>query len=144
MKGFLRIAIACYDVLLDVDGVQEVLELEDNAATHRDWRDRLLACIDAYALMGLVSDDPGAEVAQRQADGVTRRVGVVYQAADEAALPVILAVDRIVRLLYLDETDFLPLPAVPLRVLALFDAIYPDPVSGVQVYRLRRPLDALA
>ncbi|TAN48666.1 MAG: hypothetical protein EPN21_14320 [Methylococcaceae bacterium] len=133
MKGFLRIAVACYDLLLDVDGVQEILELESGAATHRDWRGRLLACIDAHALLGMDAGD--------RAD--TARIGVVYQVMmDDRTPPVILEADRIKRLIYLDDADFLPLPAVPLRVLALFDKVYPDPDSGAQVYRLRRPLQA--
>ncbi len=61
-------------------------------------------------------------------------------AAENAAQPVVLAVDQVVGLRHLDDRDFHPMPAVPRSILQVFDAVLPSSGDETQVLRCREKL----
>jgi len=132
MSQYLHVRAGPYQMLLDVEGVHEILELsgEDDggASGHRGWRGRVLTSINGRALLGLD-------------DYVLPRVhpGVVYSAGEDET-PVMLELDGVERLRSADGNNLSALPRVPEQAFLLFDGVLSDKGMGDQMYHLRRPL----
>ncbi len=134
MSHYLQVCAGPYQILLDADGIHEILELDGDdgaeAAGRRDWRGQALTAVNGRTLLGMKDD-----VLPRE------RAGVVYS-ADADATPLMLEFDCVVRLRHLNDMGLRPLPLVPKRVLRLFDGVFSDKEAEAQLYHLRRPLDA--
>ncbi len=134
MSHYLQVCAGPYQILLDADGIHEILDLDGDdgaeAAGHRDWRGQALTAVNGRSLLGMKDNALPRE-----------RAGVVYSAGADAT-PLMLEFDRVVRLRHLDDRGLRPLPLVPKRVLRLFDGVLSDKEAGAQLYHLRRPLDA--
>lgn len=133
MSHYLQVCAGPYQILLDADGIHEILDLDGDdgaeAAGRRDWRGQALTAINGRSLLGMKDD-----VLPRE------RVGVVYS-SDADATPLMLEFDYVVRLHQLNEMGLRPLPLVPKRVMRLFDGVFLDNEAEAQLYHLRRPLD---
>lgn len=133
MSHYLQVCAGAYQILLDADGIHEILDLDNGdgtqAAGHRDWRGQALTSINGRTLLGMKDDTLTRE-----------RSGVVYSAGCGDA-PLMLEFDRVARLRHVGEASLHPLPSVPERVRRLFDGVFPDKESGAWLYHLRRPLD---
>lgn len=136
MSNYLHVCAGPYQILLDADGIHEILDLDSGdgaeAAGRRDWRGQVLAAVNGRALLGMKDDALPRE-----------RAGVVYS-ADADGAPLMLEFDRVARLRHVGEAGLLPLPPVPERAFRLFDGVFTDKEAGAQLYHLRRPLDAAA
>jgi chemotaxis signal transduction protein len=136
MSNYLQVRAGPYQLLLDADGIHEILELDSGtdaeAAGHRDWRGRILTAVNGRAMLGL-----------KDAALPSGHAGVVYSIGGED-VPVILELDKVERLRHAEDGAFLPLPPVPERTFLLFDGVLPDREAGIQLYHLRRPLDMAA
>jgi len=132
MSQYLHVRAGPYQMLLDAEGVHEILELsgEDDggASGHRGWRGRVLTSINGRTLLGLD-------------DHVLPRVhpGVVYSAGEDET-PVMLELDGVERLRSADGNNLSALPRVPEQAFLLFDGVLSDKGMGAQLYHLRRPL----
>lgn len=135
MRQFLQVSIGPYRMLLDAEGIHELLEIppSDQAGSieHRDWRGQVLTVVNGRRLLGLQNSALQAAHA-----------GVVYSAVADEDVPVMLEVDAVDRLRQVELNDLSHLPALPESVARLFDCVLSD--AGVQYYHLRRPLDLLA
>jgi len=133
MSHYLQVCAGAFQILLDADGIHEILELDNGdgaqAAGHRDWRGQALTAINGRTLLGMKEDTLTRE-----------RSGVVYSAG-YGDTPLMLEFDRVARLRHVGEASLHPLPSVPERVTHLFDGVFPDKESGAWLYHLRRPLD---
>jgi len=130
----LQVRIGPYRMLLDAEGIHEILEISsDNAGSteHRDWRGQVLIAVNGRQLLGLKDSALPAVHA-----------GVVYSAVADSAALVMLEADGVDRLRQVELSDLSHLPALPESVTRLFDCVLSD--AGVQYYHLRRPLDLLA
>ena len=134
MSHYLHVCAGPYQILLDADGIHEILELDGGdgaqAAGHRDWRGQVLASVNGRALLGM-----------KQTALPRERAGVVYSAG-VSGVPLMLEFDRVARLRHVGEASLLPLPPVPEKAFRLFDGVLSDKEAGTQLYHLRRPLDA--
>lgn len=133
MSNYLHVCAGPYQILLDADGIHEILDLDGDdgaeVAGRRDWRGQALAAVNGRTLLGMKDCNLPRE-----------RAGVVYS-ADESGDPLMLEFDRVARLRHVGEAGLLPLPPVPERAFRLFDGVLTDKDAGVQLYHLRRPLD---
>lgn len=133
MSHYLQVCAGAYQLLLDADGIHEILDLDNGdgaqAAGRRDWRGRALPAVNGRALLGMEDDALSRECA-----------GVVYSAGYDDT-PLMLEFDRVARLRHVGETSLHPLPPVPERVTRLFDGVLQDKESGAWLYHLRRPLN---
>ena len=130
MRQFLQVSAGPYQFLLDAPGIHEILDLaSDHAGTagYRDWRGCVLPAINARMLLGM-QDHTLPPL----------HAGVVYSAGVEDA-PLMLELDRVGRLRYVEEHQLQRLPPLPVQAAQLFDCVLPD--SGMQLYHLRRPLE---
>ena len=134
MSHYLQVCAGPYQLLLDADGIHEILYLDGGdgaeSAGRRDWRGQALIAVNGRTLLGMKDD-----VLPRE------RAGVVYS-SDADATPLMLEFDYVARLHHLNEMGLQPLPLVPKRVMRLFDGVFLDNEAEVQIYHLRRPLDA--
>ena len=135
MKQYLHVRAGPYQMLLDAEGIHEILDLSDKdseAAGHRDWRGRVLTSVNGRTLLGLK-------------DNVLPllHAGVVYSSGDEDTL-IMFELDKVERLRLAEEGCLLRLPYVPEQASRLFDGVLHDKISGAQIYHLRRPLDLVA
>jgi len=134
MSHYLQVCAGPYRILLDTDGIHEILDLDGDdgaeSAGRRDWRGQALTAVNGRTLLGMKDD-----VLPRE------RAGVVYSSNADAT-PLMLEFDYVVRLHHLNELGLRPLPLVPKRVMRLFDGVFLDSEAEVQLYHLRRPLDA--
>ncbi len=134
MSHYLQVCAGPYQILLDADGIHEILDLDGDdgaeSAERRDWRGQALTVINGRTLLGMKDD-----VLPRE------RAGVVYS-SDADTTPLMLEFDYVARLHHLNEMGLRPLPLVPKRVMRLFDGVFLDNEAEAQLYHLRRPLDA--
>jgi chemotaxis signal transduction protein len=132
VKQYLQVHAGPYQMLLDASGVHEIVELlnDDNcAAGHRDWRGRVLTSINARSLLGMKDNALPKSHA-----------GVVYSACDEDA-PVMFELDSVACLRHVEDACFLSLPSVSMQLASLFDCVLPDKERGIQLYHLRHPVN---
>jgi chemotaxis signal transduction protein len=132
VKQYLQVHAGPYQMLLDASGVHEIVELlnDDNcAAGHRDWRGRVLTSINGRSLLGM-----------KDAALPKSHAGVVYSASDEDA-PVMFELDSVTCLRHVEDTCFLSLPSVSMQLTSLFDRVLPDKERGIQLYHLRHPIN---
>lgn len=128
MAIYLQVRAGPIQLLLDALAVHEVLSLDKTtvgAGAHCEWRDQVLQSLNLADFLGFSSPEPG--------------MGVVFGNAEDS-LPVMLQVDEVVRLRNLATKDWSPLPHVPAATRAYFDAVYLEPDSDAQVYRLIKGL----
>jgi|GEM_PF-722945 hypothetical protein len=131
MRQYLHVSAGPYPLLLDAEGIHEILDLShDHADTagHRDWRGQVLTTINIRTLLGMKDDTlPLAHA------------GVVYS-VEAGEPPVMLEMDKVERLRLVDDSSLVRLPRVPDAASGLFDCVLPDKNRGLQIYHLRRPL----
>jgi chemotaxis signal transduction protein len=131
MRQYLQVHVGPYQLLLDAQGIHEILELsgQGEVSGYRDWRGKLLVPMNSRRLLGLKKDIFPAVYA-----------GVVYSFSDDSE-PVMFEFDRVERLRQVEENDLSTLPFIPKFAAQLFDLVYSDATLGVQLYHLRRPLE---
>jgi hypothetical protein len=131
MSTCLHVRVGPYPILLDADGVLEVLDLAGDDATMancRDWRGMALPAVNARLVFGV------PEVSLPAA-----HAGIVYSDGTDAA-PILLEVDKVESLLQIDPDQLRPLPAASRQARQWFDGVWLDTASGHSRYHLRRDL----
>lgn len=133
MSHFLHVWAGPYQLLLDAEGIHEVLDIESDETASLgcwDWRGSILPIVDMRNLCGV---DSSAEVSPG-------RSGVVYSPLADAP-PVVLQLDCVGRLRRAGREDFRPLPTGAKYARRFFDSVLRDMDSGTELYHLRRPLE---
>lgn len=134
MSSYLHVICGPYRLLLDTTSILEILEVDEEsdssqeASDHRIWRNKTLPLVRFRDLLELPDSGKGA---------VEKLI--VYQESEDSS-PFLLSVDSVVRLEHLNDNSFMTLPPLPEKVTRLFDRVYPDKVTGKQVYRCRKKL----
>lgn len=129
MAIFLQVRTGQLHLMLDALQVHEVMGLDalvDGAQGHVQWRDQVLMAVDVGEFFCLPR--------------VTPVMGVVYS-PDDGQLPVLLKVEEVLGLRDLQMAQWGRLPVLPARTAGFFDAVWLEPESSRQSFRLRHPLD---
>ncbi len=127
MAIYLQVRAGPLGILLDALRVHEVVVPEGlrEDQVFAPWRDQVLRVVRLARHLEL----PGAQ----------GQHAVVYSPS-EGATPAMLMVDEVVRLRQLEASHWQPMPTVPVRTAALFDAVFLDDAVGLQLFRLRSEL----
>jgi|LauGreSuBDMM15SN_2_FD.fasta_scaffold268171_1 hypothetical protein len=131
MATYLQVRAGNLQLLIDALGVHEILSLSDlpvgGQGEHVEWRKQVLNSVPVHSFF-----------AQEQGERV---MGVVYSAT-EGDTPMMFEVDEIIGLRSIGQKDWLPMPRLPSETMVFFDALVKDLKTDIQVYRLKRPLQA--
>jgi hypothetical protein len=131
MTTYLQVRAGNLQLLVDALGVHEILSLSDlpvgGQGEHVEWRKQVLNSVPVHSFF-----------AQEQGERV---MGVVYSVT-EGEIPMMFEVDEVIGLRKIGQQDWLPMPRLPSETMVFFDALVKDLKTDVQVYRLRRPLQA--
>jgi hypothetical protein len=131
MATYLQGRAGNLQLLIEALGVHEILSLSDlpvgGQGEHVEWRKQVLNSVPVHSFF-----------AQEQGERV---MGVVYSAT-EGDTPMMFEVDEIIGLRSIGQKDWLPMPRLPSETMVFFDALVKDLKTDIQVYRLKRPLQA--
>ena len=131
MATYLQVRAGNLHLLIDALGVHEIVSLSDlpvgGQGEHVEWRKQVLNSVPVHSFF-----------AQEQGERV---MGVVYSAT-EGDTPMMFEVDEIIGLRSIGQKDWLPMPRLPSETMVFFDALVKDLKTDIQVYRLKRPLQA--
>lgn len=136
MKIYIDVAVGCYRLLLDSSRVQEVMRLEQSrqkihteASGYREWRGFSIKTLNL------------SQILQTAADNKEQHAETAVVFAGDNDVPVMLLVDRIERLITIDEDKLDPLPLNIDRLREMFDAVYRHNDEDQLLLRLK--LDAV-
>lgn len=133
MRSYLHLTASGFDVLIETDRVREVMALTPadhcgEAGAFRAWRGDVLPVIDLGRALGHT--------------GGTREASIVCDSPESGR--VFVDVDRVGKVMRLEDEDFRRLPPLPSRVAAAFDGLVAAADGGRGLLRLRGNADILS
>ena len=132
MRSYLQVAVGPYQILLDAQGILEIIDLDGDddtqAAGHRHWRGQSLPVVNARALLSM-----------QDACLPRMHCGVVYSSDEACTALMMLELDRAVGLRNVGNAELKTLPPVSEQATDLFDGVLVDQQTSALLYHLRRP-----